>query len=123
VILVDTSVWVDHLSGDGKALASLLERGQVLINPFVIGELALGNLRRRIDLLAELQDLPQTRVASDQEVLRFIERHELFGLGVGYVDVHLLAAIRLTLGASLWTRDKRLQTVAGHLGLASSGLA
>jgi predicted nucleic acid-binding protein len=119
VILVDSSIWVDHLRALDQTLIGLLERGQVLIHPFVIGELALGNLRRRIDLLADLQDLPQARVASDHEVLRFIERHELFGLGVGYVDVHLLAAVRLTLGASLWTRDKRLQTVASHLGVAS----
>ena len=119
MILVDSSVWVDHLRVGDQALVHLLESGQVLIHPFVIAELALGNLQQRSNLLADLQDLPQARVASDHEVMRFIERHELFGLGVGYVDVHLLAAVRLTLGASLWTRDKRLLTVASHLGMTS----
>ena len=119
MILVDSSVWVDHLRATDRILVRLLRDGRVLIHPFVLGELALGNLRQRTTLLADLQDLPQAMVASDSEVLWFIERHELFGLGVGYVDVHLLAAVRLTLGSSLWTRDKRLHTVAKHLGLAA----
>jgi predicted nucleic acid-binding protein len=119
VILVDSSVWVHHLRADDQALVRLLENGQVLAHPFVIGELALGNIRQRSNLIANLQGLPQSGVASDQEILRFIERHELFGLGIGYVDVHLLAAVRLTFGASLWTRDKRLHNVATHLGIAS----
>lgn len=119
MILVDTSVWVDHLHAGDHTLVRLLENRQVLVHPFVIGELALGNIRRRANLLAELQNLPQARAASDQEVLRFIELHELFGLGIGYVDAHLLAAVRLTAGATLWTRDKRLLAVAAHLGTAS----
>lgn len=119
MILVDTSVWVDYLREGDRNLAHLLEEGQVLVHPFVTGELALGNLRQRSNLLAGLQKLPQANVASGHEVLQFIERHELFGLGIGYVDVHLLAAIRLTPGTSLWTRDKRLLTVAIHLGMAS----
>jgi predicted nucleic acid-binding protein len=121
VILVDSSVWVDHLCASDQTLVRLLENGQVLVHPFVIGELALGYIRQRSKLLAALQDLPQAGVASDHEVLRFIERHELFGLGIGYVDVHLLAAVRLTPPAVLWTRDKRLLSVASHLGI-SSGL-
>jgi predicted nucleic acid-binding protein len=119
VILVDTSVWVDHLRAGDRTLVRLLENSQVLVHPFVIGELALGNVRQRANLLAELQNLPQAPVASDQEVLRFIELHELFGLGIGYVDAHLLAAVRLSAGSSLWTRDKRLLAIAVHLGMAS----
>jgi predicted nucleic acid-binding protein len=119
VILVDTSVWVDHLRAGDRTLVRLLENSQVLVHPFVIGELALGNVRQRANLLAELQYLPPAPVASDQEVLRFIELHELFGLGIGYVDAHLLAAVRLSAGSSLWTRDKRLLAIAVHLGMAS----
>ena len=119
MILVDSSVWVDHLRADNQTLVRLLENGQVLAHPFVIGELALGNIRQRSDLLADLQGLPKAGVASVQEIVRFIEPHELFGLGIGYVDVHLLAAVRLTFGASLWTRDKRLHEVSSHLGIAS----
>jgi len=81
--------------------------------------LVLGNIRQRSNLLDRLQDLPLASVASDRDVLQFIERHELLGLGIGYVDVHLLAAVRLTFNASIWTRDKSLLTVADHLGVAS----
>ena len=118
MILVDTSVWVDHLRALDKTLAEYLDRGMVLAHPFVIGELALGNLRRRDVVLDALQDLPQSNVASDGEILHFINRYALSGLGVGYVDVHLLAAVRLTAGTVLWTRDRRLLGVAERLGLA-----
>lgn len=96
----------------------MLDGGMVLGHPFVIGELALGHLRRRELVLGALSDLPRCSVASDAEVLHFIERNELFGRGVGYVDVHLLAAVQLTAGATLWTKDKQLHNVAAHLGLA-----
>jgi hypothetical protein len=118
VILVDTSVWVDHLRAGDQALAGLLEAGKVLAHPFVIGELALGNLPRRDQSLRWLRDLPQANVATDREVLYFIDRHRLFGLGIGYVDAHLLASVSLTAGADLWTRDRRLGRAAGRLGLA-----
>jgi predicted nucleic acid-binding protein len=118
VILVDTSVWVDHLRAGDKALAARLEAGAVLTHPFVIGELALGNLRQRKIVLDALSDLPRTNVANDAEVLHFIDQHGLFGLGIGYVDAHLLAAARLTAGAELWTNDKRLHGVADKLRLA-----
>jgi predicted nucleic acid-binding protein len=118
VILVDTSVWVDHLRAVDETLARLLHGGGVLAHPFVIGELALGNLRQRDLLVDALRDLPQANVATDDETLHFIHRHALFGLGIGYVDAHLLAAARLTAGATLWTRDKRLHGVADRLGLA-----
>jgi hypothetical protein len=119
VILVDTSVWVDHLRAADAVLAELLGNGVVLAHPFVIGELALGHLRQRNRVLSDLLELPQAMVASDDEVLHFIGRHELSGRGIGYVDVHLLAAVRLTTGATIWTRDQRLQEAAKRLSIAA----
>lgn len=118
MILVDTSVWVDHLRASDKALIALLDAGAVLAHPFVIGELALGNLRQREIVLTALSDLPQASVATDLETLHFIDRHTLSGRGIGYIDAHLLAAVQLTAGAELWTKDKRLHGVAVELGLA-----
>ena len=118
MILVDTSVWVDHLRKSEGGLRRLLERGQVLSHPFVIGELAMGSFKRRDVLLKELGNLPQTKVAQDDEVLQFVSGQMLFGLGVGYIDAHLLAAVRLTPGTLLWTRDKRLREIASKLRLA-----
>jgi hypothetical protein len=118
LILVDTSVWVDHLRADNSALKRLLSAGRVLAHPFVIGELALGQMRQREIILAALSDLPRAELATDAEVLGFIDRQTLFGRGVGYLDVHLLASVRLTAGARLWTRDTRLRHVAEALGLA-----
>ena len=107
MILVDTSVWIAHLRAGENGLATLLEAGAVLIHPFVIGELALGNLRQREIVLNALTDLPQASVATDAEVLHFIDQHRLFGRGVGYVDAHLLAAVQLTAAQSYGrtTRD------------------
>jgi predicted nucleic acid-binding protein len=118
LILVDTSVWVDHLRADNSALKRLFSAGRVLTHPFVIGELALGQMRQREIILAALSDLPRAELATDAEVLGFINRQELFGRGVGYLDVHLRASVRLTGGAKLWTRDTRLRHVAEELGLA-----
>ena len=118
MILVDTSVWVDHLRNGDALLANLLERANVVMHPFVIGEIACGSLRDRSSILELLQDLPAAVVAEGREVLGFIERHVLHGKGIGYVDVHLLASVALTEGASLWTRDKRLHSVAQALGCA-----
>ena len=118
MILADRSVWVDHLRANDKALAALLDAGLVLVHPSVIGELALGNLRQREIVLNARADLPPARVATDAEVLHFIERHALFGQGIGYVGAHLLAAAQLTAGTQLWTNDKRLHRVAIQLGLA-----
>lgn len=118
MILVDTSVWVEHLRLGDAALAELLEAGRVLTHPFVVGELALGDLRRREAVMDALSGLPLASVATEAEALHFIDRHALFGRGVGYVDVHLLAAARLTADAALWTHDKRLHGVAAELGLA-----
>lgn len=115
MILVDTSVWVDHLRVADRALMRLLEAGEIVKHPFVIGELALGDLRQREFILNTLRDLPQTIVAADQEVLHFIHRYRLFGSGIGYVDAHLLAATRLTASTVLWTRDQRLRHSAQRL--------
>lgn len=120
MILVDTSVWVDHLRTGDKVLAALLGAGAVLTHPFVVGELALGNLHQRETILNALSDLPHATVATDAEVLHFIGDQALFGRGIGYVDAHLLAAVRLTAGAELWTNDKRLYGVAEQLGLATT---
>ena len=118
MILVDTSVWVDHLHKDNAPLIQLLDAGRVLVHPFVIGEIALGQMRQRKAILTALSDLPRTQVATEEEAMSFIERHALYGRGVGYIDVHLLAAARLTAGAALWTTDRRLHAVADTLGLA-----
>ncbi|MEO5336568.1 MAG: PIN domain-containing protein [Magnetospirillum sp. WYHS-4] len=120
MILVDTSVWVDHLRAGDAGLATLLGRGEVLTHPFVIGEIALGGLRHRHQVLDALGNLPQVCVATDREALHFIDRHKIHGLGVGYVDVHLLAAVKLTAEAALWTRDRNLLRVAARLDLAAT---
>lgn len=118
MILADTSVWVDHLRRRDARLVALLETASVIIHPFVVGEIACGSLADRHLVLELLQDLPMTPVAEPEELLAFIERHRLYGGGIGYVDVHLLAAVALTEGATLWTRDKRLRAAAQSLGRA-----
>jgi predicted nucleic acid-binding protein len=118
MILVDTPVWVDHLRHRDERLAALLEQALVLVHPHVIGELALGQPRQR-EFLSDMEDLPRANVASDEEVLHLIARETLFGIGIGYVDAHLLAATRLTEGATLWTRDRRLLAAAEKLSLAA----
>lgn len=118
MILADTSVWLDHLrSGDDPAFSYLLEADTVVTHPFVVGELAMGNLRGRETILGLLNDLQQAVVASHDEVMAYVSRHELFGLGIGYVDAHLLASTRLTHGVKLWTKDKRLRSAAERLEL------
>lgn len=118
MILVDSSIWIDHLRAGEPALAELLNAGRVLTHPFVVGELACGNLKNRKQVLSLLQDLPAAPVATEEEVLFFIERRGLMGKGIGYVDAHLLASISVTGTGRLWTRDKRLDAVAGSIGLA-----
>ena len=119
MILVDTSIWIEHLRSASAILTKLLVDGEVLGHPFVLGELALGNLRQRDEIMLVLRRLPQAISASHQEVLQFVDREALFGRGIGYVDAHLLAAARLTVGTRLWTRDRRLQAVAVQLDLAA----
>ena len=118
MILVDTSIWVDHLRSTDALLVKLLGRNEVLAHPFVIGEIALGHLSRRQMILHDLSCLPRAKTATDDEVMAYIERKKLFGLGVGYIDAHLLAATALTTGARLWARDRRLNSAARNLGLA-----
>ena len=122
MVLVDTSVWVAHLQRGNNELARLLNRAQVLSHPFVLGELALSSLQQRDTVLDAVQNLPQAHVASAGEVLGFIATHALHGIGIGYVDAHLLASARLTPGSTLWTLDKRLAAAALRLGVAASVL-
>ncbi|GAC1331004.1 MAG: type II toxin-antitoxin system VapC family toxin [Mycobacteriales bacterium] len=118
MILVDTSVWVDHFRGRklALALAELLDAGSVFGHPWVTGELALGRLAQRQEVIALLSDLPQAVVATPEEVLRLVDQHHLVGTGIGYVDAQLLAATRLTPDAKLWTADRRLAAAAQRLG-------
>ncbi len=118
MILVDSSVWIDHLRAGEPALLDILNAGRVLAHPFVVGELACGNLKNRKEVLSLLQDLPAAPVATDGEVLFFIERHGLMGRGIGYVNAHLLSAISLAGTGRLWTRDKRLCAIAESMSLA-----
>ncbi len=117
MILVDTSVWVDHFRRGDRALVAQLAAGQVLAHPLVIGEIACGVMPRRVETLSLLLELPVTRVASHAEVLAFIERQSLAGRGVGYIDLHLVASAMMTPHTRLWTRDRRLADVAGGLGV------
>ena len=121
MILVDTSVWIDHLRRGEPELIRLLSQSQVLCHPMVVGEIACGNLKSRSVVLALLADLPGASVASEAEVLAFIQAQSLFGLGMGYVDVHLCASAKLN-GVQLWTRDKRLGEATSRLGLAYTEL-
>jgi predicted nucleic acid-binding protein len=115
-VLVDTSVWVDHLRRGNARLADRLERGRVLCHPFVIGELACGNLSRRDEILSLLRALPGAPSASDAEVLSLVESHRLMGRGLGWIDVHLLASALLA-DRLLWTLDRRLHSAARDLGI------
>lgn len=118
MILVDTSVWIDHLRSEEAHLVDLLNDNQVLIHPMVIAELALGNLRNRDEVLSLLSGLPRTPVATDDELLYFVKLHRLMGLGIGYVDAHLLSAATLAGQTPLWTGDRRLSSVAADLDLS-----
>ena len=123
MILVDTSIWIDHLHRTESRLVALLEDAEVCVHPMIIGELALGSLRDRSGVLALLGDLPGISVATHAEVLQLIESHALYGTGLSMVDAHLLAALRLSPAAKLWTRDNRLQSAAKRLGVAANSLA
>jgi predicted nucleic acid-binding protein len=115
-MLVDTSLWVDHFRRGDAELARLLERGEVECHPFIIGELACGNLRGRVQILTLLRELPQTPVVDHDEALAFVDNQKLTNSGLGWIDVHLLASARLG-GTLLLSRDRRLAAVALRLGL------
>ncbi len=118
MILVDTSIWVDHLRVTDPALTALLEADKVVSHAFVIGELACGNLRRRQEILSLLHDLPQADIAEEKEVLHLIDHHRLMGSGIGYVDAHLLASTLLTDSLRLWSRDRRVTDIALRLKIS-----
>jgi predicted nucleic acid-binding protein len=115
MMLVDTSVWIDHLRSGDAALAEALDAALVLTHPCVVGELACGNIVNRPQVLGLLNNLPRAPVATHQEALAFIERHSLMGRGIAYTDAHLLASAALSDDARLWTRDRRLALLAGEL--------
>ena len=117
MILVDTSIWIDHLRAGDSDLVALLQDNQVMAHPWVTGEIALGSLARRHEVLGLLAHLPQATVATDAEVMGLVDDRRLFGRGIGWVDAHLLAATLLTSNARLWTRDKRLAGVAEQVGV------
>ena len=116
MVLVDTSVWIDHLRKTTPRLVGLLDNGEVVIHPFVIGELACGNLANRKEVLSLLHSLPAVERVEDDEILFFIEQHSLASRGLGLIDVHLLASSKVS-EHPLWTKDKRLTAAAEELGL------
>lgn len=119
MILVDTSIWIDHLHRSDATLSDLLHEARVCVHPMVIGELALGSLRDRQTILRLLADLPIAPVATNTEVLAFVDSKVLHGIGLSFVDAHLLAALRLSLSDRLWTRDRRLRQAAETLGVSA----
>jgi predicted nucleic acid-binding protein len=119
MILVDTSVWIDHINASDSMLVSLLAEERVFVHPYVIGEMSLGSLRNRAVVLGALLDLPGVPIATPEEIFYLIEGEQLFNRGIGYVDSALLASARLQSGLTIWTRDKRLKKVADELGLGA----
>jgi len=119
LILADTSVWVNHFRRGDALLAERLERGEILMHPLVLGELALGQLEDRASLLSLLADMPMAVVAEPAEVVLFIERHRLSCTGLGYVDVALLVSVVLSSHVTLWTRDRPLQAACERLGCST----
>ena len=118
MILVDSSVWIDHLRRSNADLSGLLAARVVLSHPFIAGELACGYLPKRNAFLSALARLPVAPVVAHEDVMTFVERHSLAGLGIGWVDAHLLASVTVAGRVSLWSHDKRLAATAEELGLA-----
>lgn len=118
MILIDTSIWIDHFRKTNASLIKLLESEQVVIHPFVLGELACGDWKNRKEIVSLLHALPHTTMADNEEILFLIEKQNLYGRGVGLVDVHLLASC-LTDHHKLWTNDKRLKAIAATLSVAA----
>ena len=118
MVLVDTSIWINHFRSGNDRLEKLLDQQKVLAHPFVIGEIALGELSNMSSILEDLASLPAAAVATDDEVLRFIADQSLAGQGIGLIDVHLLAATFLTVGSKLWTLERKLFAVAARMKIA-----
>jgi hypothetical protein len=118
MLLADTSVWIDHFRHGQSVLADCLSEGLVLMHPFVLGELACGGLKKRAVVLSDLQALPSAKLASNVEVLQLMEEQQLWGRGLGWVDIHLLASAKLS-HCGFWTLDKKLGEAATELGLNS----
>ena len=117
MILADTSVWVDHLRRGNAQLRDMLNDAEVVCHPFILGEISCGSIRNRQEILGLLKLLPEATPATDQEALDFLELHHLFGRGLGWVDIHLLASALLT-GIRIWTLDKRMALAASYVGIA-----
>jgi predicted nucleic acid-binding protein len=120
LILADTSVWVDHLRFGDKDMRELLNRGQIVIHPFVVAELALGSIKDRAKTLALLDLLPQARIAQLNELRLMIEARRLYSVGIGFTDAHLIASVLIDSPTLLWARDKKLRKVAENLGIHTS---
>jgi len=118
MLLVDTSVWVDHLNKGDTGLAKALSSGRVICHPYIIGEIALGSLKARGVVLSLLADLPAISVASPEEIIKLIENKALYSRGIGYVDICLIASVLLSPGVQMWTRDKKLNAVCEELGIS-----
>jgi hypothetical protein len=116
MILVDTSVWIGHFRNSASGLSEALTQGLVAVHPFVVGELACGNLRRRAQILSDLQALPPAVLATHEEAMRLLEERNLWGCGIGWIDAHLLASALLS-GSPLWTLDRRLGGAAAAAGV------
>lgn len=117
MILVDTSVWIQHLRTREQVLEHLLGTQQVLMHPFIVGELLMGSVRDRETIISDLLDLPPAAMATDEEVRQMVNSKRLYARGIGYIDAHLLASARITPEAALWTRDRRLLQAAVELGV------
>jgi len=116
MVLVDTSVWINHLRNHDRQLEKVLFNGSVVCHPHIIGELACGNIKNREEIMSLLQALPQIALVEFEEYLYFIEQNQLYGKGIGFVDIHLLASAKLA-QIPLWTADKRLQSASAELNL------
>lgn len=116
MILVDTSIWIDHFRHGDLELSKIIEDDRLLCHPFVIGELALGSLRERDAVIAFLAAQREAAIATHAEVMTVIDRYAIFSMGIGYTDAHLLTSTLLDRRASLWTRDKRLAAAAQKVG-------
>jgi predicted nucleic acid-binding protein len=120
VILADTTVWIDHFRSENAAMRKQLKERNIVIHPFIIGELALGSLQERPKTLAWMDQLPRVPVAQLREVRQMIEVRSLYSRGIGLMDAHLIASILIHPSTRLWTLDKRLSNVASELGIAAS---